>query len=94
MRLIVEDHRVRLPWQAREYARICAECGYTWRVPRSAARQRIRSISMISTASRRSIDRPELAREINSISAENEVAQAFRHCPKCGGEQFTQRRSA
>ncbi len=81
---------MRLPWQVREYARTCAECGYTWRVPRSAARRRVRSISMISTASRTNIDRSELAREISSISAENELAGTFRRCPACGAEQFTQ----
>jgi ribosomal protein S27AE len=81
---------MRLPWPVREYARTCAKCGYTWRVPRSAARQRVRSISMISTASRINIDRGELAREISSISAQNKVAETFRQCPACGAEQFTQ----
>ncbi len=83
---------MRLPWQAREYERTCDNCGYTWRVPRSAARHRVRSISMISTASPRSIDRVELAREVNSIAAENQLTEGFRHCPRCDAEQFEQRR--
>jgi DNA-directed RNA polymerase subunit M/transcription elongation factor TFIIS len=80
------------PWRAQEYERTCVECGYTWRVPRSAARRRVRSISAFSVApGGRGIDRPELAREIKSISAENQRAEALRHCPKCGADHFTQR---
>ena len=41
---------MRLPGQAREYVRTCVECGYAWRVPRSAARRRTRSISMFSVS--------------------------------------------
>lgn len=86
-----EDRLVRFPWQPQEYARTCAECGYTWRVPRSAARRRIRSISMFSVAPRgRTVDRAELAREIESISAANQPAGVFRQCPKCGADHFTQ----
>jgi len=36
----VDNEAMRLPWQAREFERTCSECGYTWRVPRSAARRR------------------------------------------------------
>jgi hypothetical protein len=54
--------RLWFPWQPQEYARTCAECGYIWRVPRWAAQRRVRSISMISAASRRTIDRGELTR--------------------------------
>ena len=39
----------------------------------------------------RTIDRPELAREIASIEAMKEPAEVFRQCPKCGAEHFTQR---
>lgn len=87
-----EDCRMRLPWQAREYARTCISCGYTWRVPQSAARHRIRSISMFSTATPKSIDRTELARQIDSVATENQLTEAFRHCPRCEAEQFEQRR--
>jgi DNA-directed RNA polymerase subunit M/transcription elongation factor TFIIS len=84
---------VRLPWQAKEYERSCTECGYTWRVPRSAARQRVRSISGISVTAPKSVsvDRAELARQISSISASNEPAELYRQCPKCGAADFTQR---
>jgi DNA-directed RNA polymerase subunit M/transcription elongation factor TFIIS len=83
--------RMRFPWQPRVYARACAECGYTWRVPRWAAQRRVRSISMISVASRTTIDRGELTREIESASAANQSADTFRHCPECGADHFTQR---
>jgi hypothetical protein len=53
--------------------------------------RRVRSISMISVASRRNIDGGELTREIQSASAANQSADIFRHCPKCGVDQFTQR---
>jgi DNA-directed RNA polymerase subunit M/transcription elongation factor TFIIS len=83
--------RMRFPWQPREYARTCAECGYIWRVPRWAAHRRVQSISMISVATRTNIDRGELARKIGSASAANQSADTFRHCPKCGADHFTQR---
>jgi ribosomal protein S27AE len=84
-------NRVRLPWQPEDYARTCGKCGYTWRVPRSAARRRIRSISAFLVApNARSIDRRELARQVESISMEKEAVEVFRHCPECGSDQFTQ----
>jgi len=51
----------------------------------------MRSISMISVASPRNIDRAELAHEVSTISAENQVAETFRHCPRCHSGQFEQR---
>jgi hypothetical protein len=82
---------MRFPWQPRESMRTCAECGCTWRVPRWAGRRRVRSISMISVASRTTIDRRELAREVESGSEANRRTEAFRRCPKCGADHFTQR---
>jgi len=83
--------RMRFPWQPREYARTCAECGYIWRVPRWAAQRRVRSISMISVASRATIDRGELTRKVQSASGANQSADTFRHCPRCEADHFTQR---
>jgi predicted nucleic-acid-binding Zn-ribbon protein len=83
---------MRFPWQPAEYARTCAECGYTWRVPRSAARRRFRSISALNIAwGGTMIDRAELRNEIQSIEAQNQPVETFRHCPKCGADHFTQR---
>lgn len=83
---------MRLPWQPAEYVRTCAECGYTWRVPRSAARRRFRTISALNIAGGgRMIDRAELRNEIRTIEAQNQPVETFRHCPKCGADHFTQR---
>lgn len=38
----------------------------------------------------RTLDRGELAREVASISAENQTVKTYQHCPKCGAERFTQ----
>jgi hypothetical protein len=46
---------MRFPWQPHEYARTCT----------------VRSISMISVASRTAIDRGELTRKVRSASAAN-----------------------
>jgi hypothetical protein len=46
---------------------------------------------MISVASRTAIDRRELARQVVSGTAANRPAEAFRRCPECGTDHFTQR---
>ena len=35
-------------------------------------------------------DSTDLSRQVDAISAQNQQVEAFRHCPKCGAEQFTQ----
>jgi DNA-directed RNA polymerase subunit M/transcription elongation factor TFIIS len=82
---------MRLPWQPKEFERTCAECGYLWRVPRSASRRRIGSISMFSVATLRSVDRAELGREVRSASIANQPARALGQCPRCGAAKFAQR---
>jgi DNA-directed RNA polymerase subunit M/transcription elongation factor TFIIS len=83
---------VRFPWRPAQYARTCAECGYTWRVPRSAVRRRIGAISPVAVAWRgNTVDRAELSREVQAISAQNRPAEVYRNCPKCGADHFTQR---
>ena len=37
------------------------------------------------------MDRTEVTTEVRSIMAVNQVAETFRHCPKCGADHFTQR---
>ena len=82
---------MRFGWQRPDLARTCGKCGYTWRVPRSVAKRRMRSISAFNVApNSRTLDRGELAREIASISAENQALETYQHCPKCGAGQFTQ----
>lgn len=88
---------MRLPWRARDYERVCADCGYTWRVPRQFVRRRVQSISGISVTaprsarSRSAIDRSELAAEIQASMAISEEAEAFASCPECGSDRYTQR---
>jgi hypothetical protein len=38
-----------------------------------------------------STDSTDLGRQVESISAQNQGIEAFRHCPKCGADHFTQR---
>jgi hypothetical protein len=85
---------MRLPWRPDEYQRTCLGCGETWPVPRSAARRR-KPISGYSVAPRggprghrtdQDYSVPELAGS-EAISAERE---AYRHCPRCGAEHYTQ----
>jgi hypothetical protein len=80
---------VRFVWRRPDLARTCEECGYTWRVPRSAARRRVRSITMFN-ASPNSQSRRDLARQVASISAANQTLQIYEHCPECGADRFTQ----
>jgi predicted nucleic-acid-binding Zn-ribbon protein len=76
---------------AREWERTCAECGYTWRVPRSIAR------GGMSGTTERGMFRgagssPRILGEINAgIEARAEQKEAFRICAKCGADDFTQR---
>ena len=80
---------MRFVWQQPDLVRTCEECGYTWRVLRSAAKRRLRSISMFNAAPN-SQSRRELARQVASISAENQTVEAYQHCPERGTERFTQ----
>jgi len=34
--------------------------------------------------------RGELARQVASISAQNQTLEVYQHCPECGAERFTQ----
>lgn len=80
---------MRFVWQRPDLVSTCEEGGYTWRVPRSAAKRRLRSISMFNAAPN-SQSRRELARQIASISAENQAFETYQQCPECSAERFTQ----
>ena len=85
---------MRLPWPARRYERTCADCGCAWRVPRQFARRRVRSISGFSVTSRgwqTAADRAELKAEVQAGMEAGEHAEAFRRCPECGSEHYSQR---
>jgi hypothetical protein len=80
---------MRLPWQAREFQRTCTNCGYTWRVPRSAARRR-RGISAFSTAPWGISNAPDSDPEIAASEAVSAVDAAYAHCPRCDSDRYTQ----
>jgi predicted nucleic-acid-binding Zn-ribbon protein len=79
---------------AREWERTCAECGYTWQVPRSIARRGIRGMSAVTvfgsvTSARRSPSGGTRYR--GDIAARADLMEGFRTCAKCGADHFTQR---
>ena len=87
--------RIRL--RAAEYERTCAECGYTWRVPRSIARRGIRGMSattFMGATREGGFGQPGgqgLNRLAGGIAARAETMEGFRICAKCGIDKFTQR---
>jgi predicted nucleic-acid-binding Zn-ribbon protein len=86
-----DDDRMRLPWQPSEYVRTCSECGYTWQVPRWAARRRLGTISAWSVAGGgKFVNRSELRTEVAAIQLQNQQADTYRVCPHCGAETFAQ----
>ena len=91
-----------LPWPARTYERTCLDCGTTWQVPRRLARRYLQGISAFNVAgqSRRpiirgrpgdAVDWTELNTEVQASMAAGQQSAAFRVCPKCGSERYTQR---
>jgi hypothetical protein len=80
---------MRLPWQPREYDRTCADCGYTWRVPRQFARSHVLSIYG-ATSGAVGLAGPADA-QLQAGRALVERAEALRTCAKCGSEHYTQR---
>jgi hypothetical protein len=88
---------MRVRWFASQYERTCANCGYSWRVPRRIARRRIRGISAVSVmgATREGgfgePGGPGLSNLTAGIAARAETMEAYRICAKCGVDQFTQR---
>ena len=76
---------------AREWERTCAECGYTWRVPRSIARGGMSGMTGRGSL-RGAWSNPRILSDFNSgIEARAEQKEGFRTCAKCGADDFTQR---
>jgi hypothetical protein len=44
----------------------------------------------LTTLNGRTLDRGELARQVQSLSVEKQAIEVFQHCPECGADQFTQ----
>jgi hypothetical protein len=96
----VDNDLVPIKWFAREYERTCANCGYSWRVPRSIARRGIPRMSgwrVSGGAFPGGFGRPggpgfaEARSDISSRAEQAEQMEGFRICAKCGVDKFTQR---
>ena len=85
---------MRMPGQAAEYLRTCADCGSTWRVPRAFARRGFSSLSTailennLRTRTTGGLDPRRLP---SPGRAAREQRETFRHCPECGSSHFGQR---
>jgi predicted nucleic-acid-binding Zn-ribbon protein len=88
-------------WRVKAYERACSDCGYTWRVPKELARHRI-SVTGIGTGRVTGYRRGAAAwtnaeaavESMEQVSmARHEQEDAFRRCPKCGSDHYTQRRA-
>ena len=86
---------MRIPGLAAEYVRTCADCGSAWRVPRAFAHR----FQSISTAI---VENNLRARPVGGLDPQlmpqssrpdNDQREAFRHCPECGSERYTQRQA-
>jgi ribosomal protein S27AE len=88
---------------ARQYERVCSDCGGTWLVPRSMAHGGRRRGSAGTPSGGNTSDAISLvlpgpadraARAADDVVlgrlASAEVRQAYRTCPKCGSDRFTQ----
>src|ERR1039458_263969 len=80
---------MRLHRRAREFERTCDDCGYTWRVPRSAARRR-RGISAYSHMPRGTYRMSDSEPEIAAAEAVSAVDAAYGPCPRCDSDRYTQ----
>jgi predicted nucleic-acid-binding Zn-ribbon protein len=81
---------MRLPWQPREYERTCGNCGYAWRVPRSVVKTRPIS-GFTGPANRSRYSRVGTADpRVAGSEAIDEVDEAYRCCPRCGSDRYTQ----
>jgi hypothetical protein len=92
----MENQAVRILWRANEYERTCADCGYAWRLPRSAVRKPISGFSLAPRGRPVSLGGldpvvPDSEPEIAASEAIGEEAAAYAECPKCGSGHYAQR---
>ncbi len=79
-----------IPWLAQQYERTCADCGYSWRVPRYFARKRVVSIYGATSGGRSAHRSGPAEADLQAGQAAVEQAESLRTCPKCGSEHFSQ----
>jgi hypothetical protein len=96
---------MRVLWLAAEYERVCRDCGWSWRVPRSVAWRRGRPvpgdagglgralrISRADSAGTACMGKPaRLRAEAAPFAAASRVVRELRSCPRCSSGRFLQR---
>jgi hypothetical protein len=97
-RLEAEDYVMRLPWQARQYERTCADCGYSWLVPRQFARRRFMTGSGYTSGQHGKAFPRDANFEAGSRAGDRQAAKIkaqeaedLSACPHCSSENYSQR---
>jgi hypothetical protein len=74
-----------IPGLAQEYERTCDDCGHTWRVPRQLAKH----VKPLPLHGGRVpyVD----AADVPAYDRRVELFEAYRTCPKCSSEHYSQR---
>ena len=89
---------MRLPWQVRQYERTCADCGYSWRVPRQFARHHFMTGTGYSSGQRGKLYPRDANPEAGSRAEDRQAAKMkaqeaedLTTCPHCSSENYSQR---
>ena len=91
-------------WRTRQYERTCDDCGHTWRVPRQFAKH-LKPLRLRPMASGRGPLGPDAAdalirqggtpyadaADIQAYDERAEEFEAYRTCPKCSSQHYSQR---
>lgn len=81
-----------LPWRARQYERVCRDCGYRWRVPREFAHTKVIAITGATSGLRsRGGAAYPLTADVRRGRAFVERVERLRICAKCGATDYAQR---
>ena len=80
---------MRIPWQAQEYERTCADCGHAGRVPRWAVHPPHMHGLPMGQGDMQARQMAATATAANAQMAER--ASGFRVCPECSSTKYRQR---